>query len=61
MNKQLLIGQLRQGKSGYEILTILDTITADVAQPIDQFVTLPTVNVTLPVVNGQPTLEEIAF
>ena len=63
MNTKLMISALRQGKTGEQILAILDAITSDVndTQPVDGFVTLPTVNVTLPVVNGQPTLEEIAF
>ena len=74
MNTQLMISALRQGKTGDQILAILDAITSDRdadiaggyaalndADRVDGFVTLPTVNVTLPVVNGQPTLEEIAF
>jgi hypothetical protein len=64
MNTKLMISALRQGKDGNQILSILDAITSGEvvdAQPVDGFVTLPIVNVTLPVVNGQPTLEEIAF
>lgn len=34
MNKQTYIGMLRQGKTGNELLAILDLIQQDAAQPI---------------------------
>jgi hypothetical protein len=59
MNTKLMISALRQGKTGTQILSILDAITSGEVvdtQPVDGFVTLPEMNVT-----AQPTLEEIAF
>ena len=40
MNKQTLIGMLRQGNTGSQILSILDAITAPVVEENDQPTTL---------------------
>jgi hypothetical protein len=51
MNKQTYIGMLRQGNTGAQILSILDAITASVAEENDQ----PTM------ATAEPTSEWIDF
>ena len=51
MNKQTYIGMLRQGNTGAQILSILDAISAPVAEENDQ----PTMAV------AEPTSEWIDF
>jgi hypothetical protein len=57
MNTKLMISALRQGKTGEQILCILDAITSDAGdtQPVDGFVNMPIL------AQYVPTLEEIAF
>lgn len=52
-----MISALRQGKTGEQILCILDAITSDAGdtQPVDGFVNMPIL------AQYVPTLEEIAF
>lgn len=56
MSKQVLISMLRQGNTGNEILSILDTITSDNVSSFD-YVESPMIESAL----GLPTLQEIDF
>jgi hypothetical protein len=55
---KLMISTLRQGKTGTEILSILDAITDNPAESVMQ--TVQVLGDTL-AAGVQPTLEEIAF
>jgi hypothetical protein len=56
MSKQVLLSLLAQGNTGSEILSILDTLTADNVAGYD-YIESPMIESAL----GIPTLEEIAF
>jgi len=55
---KLMISTLRQGKTGFEILQILDAITDDSVESVMQTVVAVGDTISADV---QPTLEEIAF
>ena len=55
---KLMINTLRQGKTGFEILQILDAITDDSVESVMQTVVAVGDTITAA---SQPTLEEIAF
>ena len=61
MNKPLMISQLRLGKTGAEILQILDAITDNPVESVME--TIETVGNTICQADKftNPTLEEIAF
>jgi hypothetical protein len=56
MTKQVLISLLSKGNNGNDILSILDTLTADNMSNFD-YIESPMIESVL----GIPTLEEIAF
>jgi hypothetical protein len=56
MSKQVLISMLRQGNTGSEILSILDTLASDNVSNYD-YIESPMIEQVL----GVPTLTEIAF
>lgn len=56
MTRDMMLGMLRAGNTGEQILQILDTITEDVTQEnINDFVEYAEA------LNAQPTLNEVAF
>ena len=55
MSKQVLLSLLAQGNTGSEILSILDTLTADNVSEVADSTYLPILGQSI------PTLEEIAF
>jgi hypothetical protein len=55
---KLMINTLRQGKTGFEILQILNAITDDSVESVMQTVVAVGDTITAAV---EPTLEEIAF
>ena len=56
MSKTVMLSMLAQGNTGSEILSILDTLTADNVSTFD-YIESPMIEAAL----GIPTLEEIAF
>jgi hypothetical protein len=56
MSKQVMISMLKQGNTGSEILSILDTLATDNMSGFD-YIESPVIEAAL----GVPTLEEIAF
>ena len=58
IDTKLMISTLRQGKTGEEILRILDAITDDSVESVMQTVVAVGDTITAA---SQPTLEEIAF
>lgn len=56
MTRDMMLGMLRAGSNGEQILQILDTITEDVTQEnINDFVEYAEA------LNAQPTLNEVPF
>lgn len=56
MSKQVMISMLRQGKTGSDILSILDSLTSDNVSSFD-VIESPMIEQAL----GLPTLQEIEF
>jgi len=56
MSKQVMISMLRQGKTGSDILSILDALTSDNVSSFD-YIESPMIEQAL----GLPTLQEIEF